>query len=349
MVQDYGILNKMAWIETHDKDGYKTIYKMNSVNGIGTMTVYKLFTGIELIINEFESTTCLCNVPKYDNIIEINHCQEGRQECKLLNGSYLYLGEGDISINTINNCTNTMGFPLKYYIGISVLLYLDEFARDVPDILQDISIDIYGLKEKFCINNECFVMRTNDKIKNIFSELYYVPESAQKVYFKLKVLELLVFLNIIDVSKKIQREYYSHQQVEIIKQIKNLITEDFKHRYTIQELAKEYCISQTTLKTYFKGIYGTSIAAYMKEYRMKQAAIMLRETPNSITDIAISVSYESQSKFAASFKEVIGISRLEYRKKCLVDGNALIEKKAGDVVEVDAKGEKYKVEILETL
>ncbi|HDK7167963.1 TPA: helix-turn-helix transcriptional regulator [Clostridium botulinum] len=319
MAQDHEILNKIAWIQKRDKDGYRTIYKMDCPNGVGTMTVYKVFTGIELIINEFESTTCLCNVSTNDNIIEINHCEEGRQECELLSGSYLYLGEGDLSINTMNNCAHTMGFPLKYYKGISVLLYLDEVARDVPEILQDISIDIYGLKEKFCINNECFAMRANDKIKNIFSDLYYIPESVQKAYFKLKVLELLVFLNIIDVSKKGQGEYYSQQQAETIKQIKKLITEDFKHRYTIQELAKEYCISQTTLKTYFKGIYGTSMAAYMKEYRMKQAAVMLRETSNSVADIAISVAYQSQSKFAAAFKEIIGISPFEYRKKCLAE------------------------------
>ncbi|AJD32217.1 MULTISPECIES: helix-turn-helix domain-containing protein [Clostridium] len=321
MIQEHELLNKIASIQKCDKDGYRTIYKMDCLNGVGTMMVYKVFTGIELIINEFESTTCLCNVSTNDNIIEINHCEEGRQECEFLNGSYLYLGEGDLSIHTMNNHAHTMGFPLKYYKGISVLLYLDEIARDVPEILKDISIDIYGLKEKFCINNECFVMRANDKIKNIFSELYYVPESVQKAYFKLKVLELLMFLNIIDVSKKRQGEYYSQQQVETIKQIKKLITEDFKHRYTIQELSKKYCISQTTLKTYFKGIYGTSMASYMKEYRMKQAAVMLRETSNSVADIAISVSYQSQSKFAASFKEIIGISPFEYRKKCLAEAN----------------------------
>ncbi|MGO5091227.1 helix-turn-helix domain-containing protein [Clostridium sp. LCP25S3_F10] len=317
MAQDHELLNKIASIQKRDKD----IYKMDCPNGTGTMTVYKVFTGIELIINEFESTTCLCNVPTNDNIIEINHCLEGRQECEFLSGSYLYLGEGNLSIHSMNNHAHTMGFPLKYYKGISLLLYLDEIVYDVPEILKDISIDIYGLKEKFCIHNECFVMRANDKIKNIFSELYYIPESVQKAYFKLKVLELLVFLNIIDVSKKGQGEYYSQQQVETIKQIKKLITEDFKHRYTIQELAKKYCISQTTLKTYFKGIYGTSMATYMKEYRMKQAAVMLRETSNSVADIAISVAYQSQSKFAASFKEIMGISPFEYRKKCSAEAN----------------------------
>ncbi|MDS1002031.1 AraC family transcriptional regulator [Clostridium sporogenes] len=317
MIQDHELLNKIASIQKHDKYGYKTTYKMDCPNGMRSMTVYKVFTGIELIINEFQSITCLCNVPNYDNIIEINHCEEGRQECDFLSGYYLYLGECDLSINTMNNCDNTMGFPLKYYKGISIVVYLDEFVRAVPEILQDISIDIYELKEKFCTNNECFVMRANDKIKSIFSELYYIPESVQKAYFKLKVLELLMFLNIIDVSKKGEREYYYQQQVETIKQIKKLITKDFKHRYTIQDLAKEYCISPTTLKTYFKGIYGTSMAAYIKEYRMKKAAVMLRETSNSVADIAISVSYQSQSKFAASFKEIFGISLFQYRKKCL--------------------------------
>lgn len=317
IVQDHEFLNKVSSVEKRDNDGYRTIYKMDCNDGLGLMTVYKVFTGIELLYNEFEATTCLCDLPTYNNIIEINHCKEGREECELPDGSFLYMGEGDLSINMMSNHADTIGFPLKHYKGISVIIYMNEIVNEVPEILKDVNIDIYNLKEKFCNNNKCFVMRAKDKIEHIFSELYSVPESVQKAYFKLKVLELLVFLSITDASEEEEKEYYSKEQVESIKQIKKLITENLQHRYTIEQLAKMYCISPTTLKTYFKGIYGTSIATYIKEYRIKNAAISLRQTKNSIADVAFNVGYESQSKFAAAFKKIMGISPLEYRKKCL--------------------------------
>ncbi len=147
------------------------------------MKVYKVFTGIELIINEFESTTCLCNVPTYDNIIEINHCEEGRQECELSNGSYLYLGEGDLSINTMNNRAHTMGFSLKYYKGISVLLYLDEVARDVPEILQDICIDIMDLKKSFAL-----IMNALSCGQMIKLKIFFLNSTMYRNLFKKHIL-----------------------------------------------------------------------------------------------------------------------------------------------------------------
>lgn len=317
--QDHEFLNRVSSVEKIDNNDYRTIYKIDCNDGLGIMAVYNIFTGIELIYNEFEATSCLCGLPTYDNIIEINHCKEGREECKLFDGSFLYMGEGDLSINMMSNHADTIGFPLKHYKGISVVIYMDEIVNEVPKILKDINIDIYNLKEKFCANDKCFIMRAKDKIKHIFSELYSVPESVQKAYLKLKVLELLVFLSITDASEEDEKEYYSKEQVERIKEIKKFITENLQHRYTIEELAKMYYISPTGLKTYFKGIYGTSIATYAKEYRIKNAAISLRQTKNSIADVALSVGYESQSKFAAAFKKIIGISPLEYRKKCLED------------------------------
>lgn len=59
----------------------------------------------------------------------------------------------------------------------------------------------------------------------------------------------------------------------------------------------------------------------MKSYRMKKGAALLRDTRDSISDIAYSVGYESQSKFAIAFKELYDMSPLEYRKKCSFHDN----------------------------
>jgi hypothetical protein len=47
------------------------------------MTVYKLFSGIELIYHEFESNSYFHHISPVGNVMEINHCQEGRAECKM--------------------------------------------------------------------------------------------------------------------------------------------------------------------------------------------------------------------------------------------------------------------------
>ncbi len=313
--QNYFIFDGITTIVERDSDDYRTVYKMNCQKGSGFITVYQVFPGIKLLYNEFDAVSCYCGKQSCDNIMEINYCLEGRLECELQNGLYLYMGERDFSGFMMNNHSITTGFPLKYYRGISVELHLDEVEHILPTIMKEMSIDIWALKDKLICKNQYFIMRARNEIEHIFSELYSVPLSVQKPYLKLKILELLLFLSKIDVHKEDEQKlYYPKQQVEIIKKIHKQITEHPKRRYTIDELAKEHGISKTTLKTCFKGVYGTSIAAYMKKYRMEYAAVLLQQTRGSVADIAAKVGYENQSKFAAAFKEIVGISPMQYRK-----------------------------------
>ena len=53
----------------------------------------------------------------------------------------------------------------------------------------------------------------------------------------------------------------------------------------------------------------------MKEYRMKRAAILLRQTQATIAEISNQVGYENQSKFATAFRDVMKITPAEYRKQ----------------------------------
>lgn len=248
-------------------------------------------------------------------MIEINHCREGREGCRLPSGSCLYLGEGDLSIHTMDNCASEMSFPLKHYRGVSVVLNLEAVAKNPPGTLAESGIDILQFKEKFCMDGTCFIMRAKDEIEHIFSELYSVPDCLQKPYFQIKVQELLLFLYLVDVKKEKQREIYTSPQVEIVKEIHKMLISDLQKRPTIEELSKKYLINTATLKDTFKGIYGQPIGTYMKEYRMKQAAVLLRQTQATIAEIANQVGYENQSKFATAFRDVLKIAPAEYRKQ----------------------------------
>ena len=110
-------------------------------------------------------------------------------------------------------------------------------------------------------------------------------------------------------------------QAEVVKQIHKRLTSDLRSRLTIEELSKEYLINTSTLKATFKGVYGQPIATYMKEYRIRQAAVLLRQTQGTIADIANQVGYENQSKFATAFREIMKVSPKEYRGQYRIGGN----------------------------
>ena len=62
-----------------DNDGYCTVYKMDCEDGLGLMTVYQVYPGIQLIYNDFEATSCYWDGTIDKNVLEINHCREGRE------------------------------------------------------------------------------------------------------------------------------------------------------------------------------------------------------------------------------------------------------------------------------
>ena len=92
------------------------------------------------------------------------------------------------------------------------------------------------------------------------------------------------------------REGYRSQQLSLIDDIHAYLVENIDRKITIDELAAEFAINTTTLKEMFKSVYGTSIAAHIKEHRMKLASELLCETDLSIGEIASEVGFESRSR-----------------------------------------------------
>ena len=124
----------------------------------------------------------------------------------------------------------------------------------------------------------------------------------------------MLLLASLKVSAKNRLTEYQSEQVETIRNIHELLVTHLEQRFTIEALSKQYLMNPTTLKAMFKSVYGTSIAAHIKEHRMEQAAKLLRETDLSIAEIAGLVGYDSQSRFASAFKEAFGQLPKAYRK-----------------------------------
>ena len=82
-----------------------------------------------------------------------------------------------------------------------------------------------------------------------------------------------------------------------------------------QPRGKVLPVSYTHLDVYKRQVYGLPIATYMKEYRVRRAMELLRESGGSIAAIAAAVGYESQGKFTRAFKDVTGQLPTEYRRE----------------------------------
>lgn len=291
-----------------------TIFKIEDTTGTGIMTCYDVLPGIKLMYNDFQMKSCFSEFQPNVEMLTINHCREGRIECEIQNGSYMYLDEGDLQISLKNHPNHTFGFPLNEYKGITIGIYLEEATKILVSIFEPFSVNLDLLRAKF-FNENYFLMRTTESIQRIFTDLYAVPEQVRMPYFRVKVIELLLVLGSVDLPvDKESRPYFPKKQVDTVKEIMDYLRSHIDQHMTLLELSNRFDISQTAMKLCFKAIYGQSIYAYLRKYRIEKAAYLLRNSDYTITIIAGKVGYSNPSKFAAAFKAVKGLSPSQYQK-----------------------------------
>lgn len=206
-------------------------------------------------------------------------------------------------------------FPGSHYHGITITISIPEATAKMGEFFSNFSIDLLQLEHLFALQNRPFIMHGGSIPDHVISELYQVPDAIRLEYLKIKVLELLISLKTIDPSVTgEERPYFYKTQVEKIKAIMSFMTNNPERHFTMEELSAKYDISVSALKQCFKGVYGTAIYTYMRNYRMDLAASMLTQTDETITVIAGKVDYANTSKFSEAFKKIKGKNPLEYRK-----------------------------------
>ena len=282
-----------------------------------SMSRHTVFDGIDLMFLDVKQETIQFYAKSHTKTFAINHCEEGRIECKFTSGDYLYMGPGDMSIgwHTHADYQHENYFPTKLFKGI-VLLVDAEKAQPVLDALvTEARIDLTQLANRFCEHSDFgMMMEETESVRQIFSSLYNVPDQIKGHYFKLKVIEIFLLLSVISTTNHEKRSSYRKQQVDIVKAVNEYISTQFMKRITIDSLSDQFDIPTSTLKRCFKGVYGTTIHHYLKECRINAAKRLLQESDRSILEIANAVGYENGSKFTSAFKEATGVTPSAYRK-----------------------------------
>ncbi len=277
-----------------------------------------LYPGIEICYLAFSSDSFSVQHKAMPHIIQINYCKAGQIVWEMKNGNRIYLNPGDFSVHTMKVCTDSvLTFPNNMYQGLSIYIDLSKASETPPDLLKNSNIFETVLPIKFCQDDSPAFLAGNEQTENIFSAFYNQPEMLKLPYQKIKVLELLLYLSKIEFISQNKLAEYQFELTETIRKIHDQLLQHMEQRITIEELSRQYLINPTTLKNAFKSVYGTSIAAHIKEHRMRLAARMLIESNMNIAEIAQAVGYDSQSKFTAAFKTYFKVLPKEYRKNNL--------------------------------
>ncbi len=293
-----------------------SIFQMKNDTGEGIMTMYQVFPGTSISYNDYHMESFESTYSTNRNLFCIDHCREGRLEYVSEPGAYSYVEAGDLKLDRRIAHQGHFEFPLAHYHGLTVAFDMEQAGMALKEEIREFPIDLYRLQKKFCSGKQPLIIHNAPAIEHIFSELYMVPAKIRIPYFKIKIFELLLYLDVLELPHKLEeRAYFYKNQVEKIKAMQKLMTENLERHYTQEELSEHFDIPLTPMKNCFKTVYGNPINTYMRIYRMNQAAVLLKNRKDiSVTEIAGKVGYDSPGKFSAVFKAVTGKSPLEYRK-----------------------------------
>lgn len=291
------------------------VLKLIGDDGEGMMTIYQVMDGIKLIYNDFHMSGYLSELAHNDSGLYIDHCIEGRMELQTGSGTVHHMEKHDMRIDRYPHYSGSCYFPLSHYHGITICI-LPKAEQALQREFPTFSVPFAELADKFCPKGQPLTIHNDPSLENLFHCLYHLPGTVPKEYFKLKIMELLVYLSSMDVDAyKIDRPYFYTGQVEKIRAIHELMTSDLTKTYTAEELSKRFSISLTAMKHCFKSTYGSPIYTYLKQYRLSHAAkLLITRRDLKVSEIGAMVGYESPSKFTAAFHEVMGQTPLEYRK-----------------------------------
>ena len=282
-------------------------------NGTGILYDYSIFPGIDLIFMDFNCSDIFDEPNEMRNVLEIRHYQEGRVEFEFEGDKVFHLQQDEFCVNGMLNMPARYSFPFDYCSGLSLVLDKNSMTEVTRSQLALFQIDISVLEEDLDTAHQWYICKTPPSMCHVFEQLYAAKEHETSQYFRIKVLELLYHATKLRKEDRVAATYYAREHIEIVKRVRKAMLKDLSRSTPLEQFLRGEAISTVTFQTIFKQIYGRSPYAYLKHYRMNSAAVQLRESNESINQIALSLGYSNASKFARAFRDVFGVLPKDYR------------------------------------
>ena len=132
-----------------------------------------------------------------------------------------------------------------------------------------------------------------------------IGQTMYKLYLRGKIFELMsLYFN---KSKELDVEQcpflMDDQNIKKIRKAKEIIISKMIEPPTLIELAREVEISLKKLKEGFKQVYGTSVYAFLLDYKMQVSKRLLSSKNYNVNEVALKVGYSTATHFINAFKK----------------------------------------------
>ena len=140
-----------------------------------------------------------------------------------------------------------------------------------------------------------------------------VNEAFKLFFLRIKAEELVCKL-LMELEKRDEKRLYALNihDIQSIYKVKEKMLKELGIPPIIKELAISANMSPTKLKRLFKQIFGNSIFSYYQEFRMKEAARLLKDEKLSVSEVGYQLGFTNLSHFSRVFNEYVGMKPKRY-------------------------------------
>jgi len=100
----------------------------------------------------------------------------------------------------------------------------------------------------------------------------------------------------------------------IIEKVIAYVENNYQDTISLNKIAKSLFYTPNYLGNLFKLETNQKFSEYLMEYRIRQAALLLRDRNVKVLEASMSVGYKNMPTFIKNFKSIYGVTPSEYRK-----------------------------------
>ena len=146
----------------------------------------------------------------------------------------------------------------------------------------------------------------------------YIPKvGTSEIYYQAKIMELLATLIEWHTLTTNTPTVHSIADVdrEAIHRLAHFLQQHFYDHMELPQLSQMCCMSKSKLSYLFRLLYGCTISEFVQEQRIEYAKDLLLNSNYRLNEISKMVGYEQQSSFSSIFKQKVGVTPNEFRRK----------------------------------
>ena len=247
------------------------------------------------------------------------------------NFEYHFLLKGKLELNYDNKFIlleendSVLIFPGKYhdFTCLTDEITVVTFNFSLSHIPSQSMTDVYSVltRKLNACTDMILLLKKNDELRELCSQL--AINSENESFFKkdtARALLTLIYARIFEplIVDEVKLNSLNVETTE--NDVRNRIVEtyffhNYKENISLETLAGILHLSTKQTARIIQKIYGKSFRECLTQTRLQVAKRLLTDTNKDIKDIAFNVGFQSYNGFYMSFKNFIGITPLEYRKK----------------------------------